>query len=934
MTPRTTPPPSSPPPLSVAAALCRLLPAILLALGGTVVSALLFPTETVAQTGAEGPEEQSYFWPEPQRAFLHDGPGLLLTESQRDELLSLDEEGRDRLIEEFLTDPDPETPENELREAIARRQRLVQQELESPSDIRAQVLFLNGRPDRRLLVECGMAFVPLEIWIYRETETPGPGAADAGAEDEAAGSATTERDAEEGDDSQEGDATDVADVSPKKLAKKKELRGQAVVVYEPAPGEPWRLWLPLDTKRALYTSEMEYWLEQWEELQGRVLRAKRFDLQVCDTAPLVDLATGVRGLRDFQPDRPTQADYERFIQPPKDLAAWAREALRTAIEPPPPELEIGKVEIQFPEKLGQRMVTRALVTLPPESFGVDTEGDEPKVRFSVRGVVEQEGRVFDDFRLRFELDPPSEGTPLALAVDRQLRPGRRFLIRMTVRDDVTDAEARVVRGFDVATEAQELDLPEADLTQMVVALGEEMAQQRIPGQDSLILVPPESDVVVGLWRAEALVTGDTIQKVVFLVDGTPQFSRTSPPWTAELRLEEFPTEQVIQAEGYGPDGELVASDEVVLNQPRGAFRVSIVEPRRGTGRVDGEVTTRAEVVVPEERRVERVEFRLNDELVATLDKPPWQTRVEVDGSAEMAYVAATAYLDDGRRAEDVRFLNAPEYLERVDVNLVELYTAVTDRNGRLQPSLTVSDFEVFEDDRPQEIVKFELVRNLPLTVGITIDTSGSMVQSISEAKRAAIDFLENVIERGDKTFAVGFSNRAGLLMPPTDDVEAVEDILEDLQAVGWTALHDAIVTSLYYFRGVRGQRALVLLSDGDDTASSIGFREALEYARRSGVAIYSIGLDVGRLDLGVRNKLRSLAEETGGQFFFISKAEELRDVYDQIETELRSRYLLAYNSDAEAGEEDGEGDRDGFREVEVKVKRRGLDARTIRGYYP
>lgn len=922
MTPRTTPPPSSPLRLPGAAAFGRLLPAILLALGGAVLSALLLPVETVAQTGAKGPEEQSYFWPEPQRAFLHDGPGLLLTESQRDELLSLDEEGRDRLIDEFLTDPDPETPENELREAIARRRRLVQQEFESPSDIRAQVLFLNGRPDRRLLVECGMAFVPLEIWVYRETETPG---SDAVAE----GNRGT------GDDgSQGGDAGDLADTSPEKLAKKKELPGQALVVYEPAPGESWRLWLPRDSKRALYTSEMEYWLEQWEELQGRVIRAKRFDLQVCDTAPLVDLATGVRGLRDFQPDRPTQEDYERFIQPPKDLAAWAREALRTPIEPPPPELEIGKVEIQFPEKLGQRMVTRALVTLPPGSFGVDTEGDEPKVRFSVRGVVEQEGRVFDDFRLRFELDPPSEGTPVALAVDRQLRPGRRFLIRMTVRDDVSDAEARVVRGFDVATEAQELDLPEADLTQMVVALGEELALQRIPGQDSLILVPPESDVVVGLWRAEALVTGDTIQKVVFLVDGTPQLSRTSPPWTAEVRLEQFPTEQVVQAQGYGPDGELVASDEVVLNQPRGAFRVRIVEPRRGTGRVDGEVTTRAEVVVPEERRVERVEFRLNDELVATLDKPPWQTRVEVDGSAEMAYVAATAYLDDGRRAEDVRFLNAPEYLERVDVNLVELYTAVTDRNGRLQPNLTVSDFEVFEDGRRQEIAKFELVRNLPLTVGISIDTSGSMVQSISEAKQAAIDFLENVIERGDKTFAVGFSDRAGLLMPPTDDIEAVEDILEDLQAVGWTALHDAIVTSLYYFRGVRGQRALVLLSDGDDTASSIGFREALEYARRSGVAIYSIGLEVGRLDLAVRNKLRSLAEETGGQSFFISKAEELRDVYDQIEAELRSRYLLAYNSDAEAGEEDGEGVQQSFREVEVKVKRRGLDARTIRGYYP
>jgi len=852
---------------------------------------------------AQEAEDPSYFWPETQRAFLHDGPGLLLTEEQRGELRSLGEAGRDRFIEDFLArDPLPSTPENELRRAISLRQRLVEQELASPSDVRAQVLFLNGRPDRRLLVECGLAFVPVEVWIYRVPED-----------------LTTDG---------EVVTSENLDLEPKKLAKKKKLPGEALVFYEPAPDEPWRLWLPLDTKRVLYTSEMEYWLEQWEELQGRVLRAKRFDLQVCDTAPLVDMATGVRGLRDFMPDRPTQADYERYLQPPSDLAVWAREAIHTEVEPAPDDLDIQDVEIQFPEKLGQRMVTRALVTVPPEGFAVDSEGEKPEVRFSVEGVVEQEGQVFDDFRLRFNLEPPAEGTPLALAVDRQLRPGRPFLIRMTVRDEVSGAEARIVRSFTVATEAQEIELPEAGVEAAAIALGEELSRQRIPGQDSLILVPPESDVVIGLWRAEALVTGESIQKVVFLVDGTAQFSRTNPPWTAELRLSEFPTEQVIRAEGYDSAGELVATDEVLLNQPRGSFRVRIVEPKRGGDRVSGPVSTRAEVVVPEERRVERVEFRLNDELVETLEKPPWQTVVEVDGSLEMSYVAATAFLDDGSRSEDVRFLNAPQYLEQVDVNLVELYTAVTDRNGRLEPNLTESDFEVFEDGRRQKLVKFELVRNLPLTVGITIDTSGSMVQSISEAKRAAIDFLQNVIERGDKTFAVAFSNRATLLMPPTDDVGAVEDVLEGLQAVGWTALHDAVVTSLYYFRGVRGQRALILLSDGDDTASSIGFHEAVEFSRRSGVAIYAIGLEVGKLNLSVRNKLKSLAEETGGQSFFISKAEELRDVYDQIETELRSRYLLAYNSDAESTEEGR------FREVEVKVKKRGLEARTIRGYYP
>ena len=145
--------------------------------------------------------------------------------------------------------------------------------------------------------------------------------------------------------------------------------------------------------------------------------------------------------------------------------------------------------------------------------------------------------------------------------------------------------------------------------------------------------------------------------------------------------------------------------------------------------------------------------------------------------------------------------------------------------------------------------------------------------------------------------------------------------------MGWTTLHDAVVTSLYYFRGVRGRRALVVLSDGDDTASSLAFAETLEYARRSGVAIFSVGLDVGSLKTGVRRKLTKLAEETGGRVFFIHSAAEMAGVYREIEDELRSQYLVAYSPDRPVTGE-------GFRLVEVKVRGGKLKARTISGYYP
>ncbi len=459
-----------------------------------------------------------------------------------------------------------------------------------------------------------------------------------------------------------------------------------------------------------------------------------------------------------------------------------------------------------------------------------------------------------------------------------------------------------------------------------MAMGETLSRQAIAGRDSLLLIPPPGEVVLGLWRAEVLVTGTRIVKVKFVVDDVVQMTRNSRPFTAELRLGQYPVEQFIRAEGYDETGELVASDEVIINQPRGAFRVRILEPASGAA-VSGRILSTAEVTVPEERRVESVEFKVNDAAVATLERPPWQAEIDVPAGGSMAYLSVTAILDDGSRSEEVRFLNSPQYLEEVNVKLVELFTTVTDKSGRLVKGLTQEEFKVTEDKRPQTISKFELVENLPLTLGIVVDTSSSMADSLSEAKQAALGFLHNMITLRDKVFAISFSNQPELLIPATDDVEAVEDALEKLVSTGWTTLHDAVVTSLYYFRGVRGRRAMVLLSDGDDTASAMAFRDALEYARRSGVTIYTIGLNVGKLQTGVRGKLNDLAKETGGRSFFISRAAELATVYREIEEELRSQYLVAYSSDRP--EQDGQ-----FRQVEVEVRGGKLKTRTISGYYP
>ncbi|MEO8503055.1 MAG: VWA domain-containing protein [Acidobacteriota bacterium] len=812
---------------------------------------------------------------EAQREFLEDGPGWLLSDAQRNDFLREDSAARDAHMAAFLAkDPIPATPQNELQEGLRRRRLLVQSEFLSLADDRARLLFLRGAPFERIKVDCAVAFKPIEVWRYGT-----------------------------------------------------EGVGTRYLMYRPAAEPSYRLWRPGDSKEPLYSAEMVYWLQQWQEYGGHKV-SRAFDHQLCDDkSTLVDAVTGIDGLSLYRPKRPTDAQVMQGFAPPDDLAAWAKVAAVTPLPPEKPVIDGAKLEVQFPKTASnQRMTLRMLITLPP---GVKlqsiTEGEAPsKVRVNIEGALEQDGRFFESFRVRFEPKPPEATVPLVLVAERALRPGAGYVVRLRVRDEVGGAEAVLAQAFTVPKEAQAVatpPLPEG----AVVQLADQLANLRIPGKDSLILVPPQDDIVVGLWRTEALVTGDKIQKVVFMVGGKTQFERNKPPYSAELRLPPLPTELVVRVEGYATDGQLVAADEMVLNQPRGELRVRIVEPRRGST-ATGRVAVKAEVVVPEGRRVTKVELRVNDKVVAKLEHPPWEGAVEIPAGPDLAYLNAVAVLEDGTQAEDVRFFNAPGNFEQVDVNLVELYTTVTDKAGRLVPGLTQDDFEVREDGRPQKLAKCELIENLPIHLGIVIDTSGSMYQSIGEARRAAGDFLQKLMTPRDDAFALAFSDRPELLMPRTSDERAVDGALDNLHASGSTALFDALVHSLYYFRGTRGRRAMVLLSDGDDTSSGIGWRETLDYARRSGVAIYTIGLGVEVLG-DIRGRLKDLAEETGGRVFFVSKAQELSGVYQQIDRELRSQYLLAFSSDR--SNTDGK-----FRTIEVKAQKGKLDARTIRGYYP
>jgi Ca-activated chloride channel family protein len=286
-------------------------------------------------------------------------------------------------------------------------------------------------------------------------------------------------------------------------------------------------------------------------------------------------------------------------------------------------------------------------------------------------------------------------------------------------------------------------------------------------------------------------------------------------------------------------------------------------------------------------------------------------------------VRAVAYLQGGGSTEDLVLVNSPGFNEKLDVQFVELYTSVVDRRGRPVSGLAQKDFAVTEDGARQTISRFERVDDLPIHAAVVLDTSGSMEKSLPQARDAALGFLRDTIQPKDRAAVITFNDHPNIGVKFSNDLTTLAGGLAGLKAERSTVLWDTIIFSLFYFNGVKGQRAILLLTDGRDEGSRFTYDDALEYVRRSGVTIYTIGLG----DDIEKRKLTKISEETGGRAFFIKSAAELATIYATIQQDLRSQYLIAYQSTNTSPETN-------FRTVEVKVAQPGLEAKTLHGYYP
>ena len=334
------------------------------------------------------------------------------------------------------------------------------------------------------------------------------------------------------------------------------------------------------------------------------------------------------------------------------------------------------------------------------------------------------------------------------------------------------------------------------------------------------------------------------------------------------------------------------------------------------------------MTVPDGKKLDHVELFLNDTRMATLFGPPWVQTVEIPKSEGVGYLRVVAALKDDPAqppVEDLVMINTPQFMEEVNVHLIELPTTVI-RNGHPVNDLPETAFKVLDDGKPVKVTKFEHVDNLALSIGLAIDTSASMQPRMDEARKAGSQFFSNVMRKGDRAFLVSFDTQPQLIQRWSPKLSDVNAGLAKLRAEEATALYDAVVYSLYNFVGVKGQKALILITDGKDTASKFSFEQALEYARRAAVPIYAIGIGIHATEVDVRYKLGRFCTETGGNVYFIEQASDLGKIYGDIQNELRSQYILGFYpaTDVKPGSK--------WREVSVQVSEGR--AKTIRGYYP
>jgi VWFA-related protein len=286
-------------------------------------------------------------------------------------------------------------------------------------------------------------------------------------------------------------------------------------------------------------------------------------------------------------------------------------------------------------------------------------------------------------------------------------------------------------------------------------------------------------------------------------------------------------------------------------------------------------------------------------------------------------------------------LASPPGQIRVQVNLVNLFATVRDKHKAIVTGLKQDDFQVYEDGQLQEITNFSAESNLPITLGILIDTSGSEYYMLSGEKEAGSRFLGRVLRKGDLAMIMTFDTDVDLLADFTDDRGLLDRAINRAQinvpvggvivqgplpssGSGGTNFYDAVYLAAHdKLSSEAGRKAIVVLTDAEDTGSKLQLGDAIEAAQRTDTVVHIL---LVAADGGDQSVAKRLTDDTGGRMIIVRSERNLEQAFDQISEELRSQYTIGYTPTNK--KHDGS-----YRKIRVETKNKDYSVLTRRGYY-
>jgi len=405
-------------------------------------------------------------------------------------------------------------------------------------------------------------------------------------------------------------------------------------------------------------------------------------------------------------------------------------------------------------------------------------------------------------------------------------------------------------------------------------------------------------------------------RVAVSVDGQQVAAALTSPYHLVVDFGPTPVQHRVAITATSPSGRRTRWSETI-NEGRLPLSVTVKAIDVASGLFEAETTA------PAEDPVEIVQLWDNGQAAAEITAPPYRLTVP-PALLATGFVQVTARSKSGEEVADFWSPSGNVHVGELQVRTVPIFVSVVDRDGVTHDNIDRSLFRILDNGNEAKIIEFGKAFDQPISIALLLDSSASMSYSMQAASKAAAEFVAHALKAGDRCSITAVQDVPRRKQPLTDDRAAITRALEGIVPDGRTAIFDSLASAIRELRDEKNRRAIVLMTDGTDTASNWSFDDVEALAREAGIPIYFIIYE-GDGDSRNLDRLNYLATQTGG-FVATATQQNLMARYSEIEKDLRAQFAITYQvSDFGKSNE--------WRNVRVLVDSPKLTARTIKGYF-